>query len=504
MSAWERILFWGGVMAMAAAALALLMGGALGAEPDPGYATPQLEQCIGATCKVVAEDGSTGTGVIYGTQVYEGRRYVLVATAAHVVRRAARATLFVGRGAVRVTGRVLLRNHRTDVGCILVPSDDFKGRLPARVRIGKADLILRQGQAVFSVGCPNGGELQLWTGYIRGYAPDGALMFWPGPELGRSGSPLFIFDEENEPEVVGLVSARYTPHLGPDTMGKAVTTAMMWSGETPTAIAPAVAEWPVQCMGPGCIRNDGAISYYDFGTPAQRGQDVSPYRVLPYRQQNDQKIGQLQQEIKGLEKSPGTLPLPPVAPPVDLAPLSQRLMQLEGVVNQHSQELGKLQMIADKAMVLADAVAKRDGEFARDLAAVRGETAEAKKAVTEALDEESPNGLLARLKARIEAVKTEGLGAVLAEAGWLKWGLIGLAVAVAYLFLRREGARAAAGEPTVAQRIAAMTPTEVDDRIAGRLAAVQAAIHERLGEIRGHMANLAGKTPTAPPTPPST
>ena len=76
--------------------------------------------------------------------------------------------------------------------------------------------------------------------------------------------------------------------------------------------------------------------------------------------------------------------------------------------------------------------------------------------------------------------------------------------------VRKEGAKAAAGEPTVAQRAAALTPTQIDDRIADRIAGVQASIHERLAGLHGTVANLAGsvsalaqnqnqKQPPAPP-----
>ena len=124
MSRKEIVWFWGLVLS-----LAILMGLvsfrlASGAD-DPAYASPQLEQCIGATCKVVAEDGSTGTGVIYGTGVRQGRRYVVVATAAHIVRGAARVTCFIGRTALRVTGTVIVQNRRTDAGCVIVPIEQF-------------------------------------------------------------------------------------------------------------------------------------------------------------------------------------------------------------------------------------------------------------------------------------------------------------------------------------------------------------------------------------------
>jgi len=192
------------------------------------------------------------------------------------------------------------------------------------------------------------------------------------------------------------------------------------------------------------------------------------------------------------------------SPPVDLAPIQARIDDL-------AKRQDALEARQDKVRDTAEALAKKYEDklpgIAKDVQQAVSDSRDAKQGMASALDESNPNGIVGRIKARLD----ERLGGILETLPWLKYGLVGLAIGLGYLFLRKEGAKAAAGEPTLWQRAAALTPTEIDDRVAAKVATGQAALHERLASLHGTVANLAGSVSALaqnqkqnPPTPPTT
>ena len=168
---------------------------------------------------------------------------------------------------------------------------------------------------------------------------------------------------------------------------------------------------------------------------------------------------------------------PPQCPQVDVGPVNRELQQ-------HAADIASLKDTQAKAKQLAESWP----ELKQQVDSLGADTKDTSDKLASALDEENPKGLLGKIKARLD----ERLGGIFEVLPWLKYGMIGLAVGLAYLFLRKEGAKAAAGDPTLWQRAAALTPTDIDDRVAAKVAAGQAAVHDRLASLHGSVANLAG------------
>jgi len=204
--------------------------------------------------------------------------------------------------------------------------------------------------------------------------------------------------------------------------------------------------------------------------------------LIPYRNEVDGRLDGVQQQVNGLQSGRY---LSPPGSSADTAGLSARVAHLE-------QRQAALEARQDNVRQTAEALAaKYESRLPGITSDVQRAIAESQAATTglkEALDEDNPKGLFARVKARLE----ERLGGLFEVMPWLKYGLIGVAIGLGYLFLRKEGAKAAAGEQTAWQRVAALTPTEIDDRVAAKVAAGQAALHERLAGLQGTVSNLAG------------
>jgi hypothetical protein len=253
-----------------------------------------------------------------------------------------------------------------------------------------------------------------------------------------------------------------------------------------------------------------------IGEPTQCGPGGCPVPgfnggfLLPDR---EQRIGRMEKQIE--EKSPGTVPLPPMAPPVDLGPLDARLAAVEASLteainrsNEHSEAITKLNATAKKAVALAEMVAKRDEAFGKDLATIRTDAAKAEQAiaiasdaqgraeyvaadVAEKLDDENPRSLIGRVRDRIEARVEERIGGlkdtVISMVGWPKLlggaglGMGGIALIVALVALFWRGSRnAALGEQTTTQWLASKTSNPYDDMAADFLAE---KILARVGDV---------------------
>lgn len=507
------------------------------------YAAPDLEQAIEASCKVSVPMGNgqfaSGSGCLYSYENGQG----IVVTAAHVVEGGPRDGIILqfGRRSVRVTARLVVAAVRrvrmiggyrvevyqpSDIAALAFRVSDWPKdtRLPRPVRFMRKDWRARKGHDLYSLGFPGGVDApQLLVARVQGYDDDGHMLIYPGPELGRSGSAV-VASVEGEPRIVGIVSTRTMEKDQNGRVyldwrranGRLVTPAMIWpDGVRPKQVSGTVmVGQPTQCSGGFCpLPGSGGF-------------------LLPDREKRIGKIED-QMEKQAGERSPGTVPLPPMAPPVDLGPLDARIAAVEKSLtetinrsNEHSEAIGKLNATAEKAVALAEMVAKRDEAFGKDLASIRAEAAKADQAiamaadaqgraenvagavadvednVAEQLDADNPRSLLGRVRDRIEARVEERIGGLKETLsgmiglptflGGTGLGMGGIALIVAVLALLRRGAiKASQGEETLLQMLAARTPNTYDDVAADVEARVLAAIGNRLPSQRGRTTKTA-------------
>ena len=362
----------------------------------------------------------------------------------------------------------------------------------------------------------------LWRGVCKGYNA-GAMWFWPSPELGRSGSPMFCYLDAGHPAVVGIISPRDTRSLGPDTIGRAVSVQQL-RGTVDTSLPISQVWTPAQCPGGVCPAPLAATDHYY----------ISPYRSQQQRrdQQQNQRIGQL-------EQSPGTLPLPtqPAAPPVDLRPLEQRVTALEMEAGQAKAERAELvrraDLVRDTAKELAEKYDPRLKGISQDVNAAIAASSQAAKAsgtaasiadsaksqASEASDKansaagaaaENAKGL-AGIKAKLDdfivngggPVKQKlqqfneenlGMGPVQAAllAGFGVVAIVSLLVGIAALFVRKEEKAAKAGEPILADKLNLPHADDIRSLLV-KLSDKHDALSEKLHEIKG-TAETAAKT----------
>lgn len=178
-------------------------------------AEASLADCIDATCRVKAPDGSMGSGCVFEI----GRGTVFVLTNRHVVGQAGSVQCVFwqqGHQSAAIAGQVLVRSDQVDVAVVTVPQSAFEGRLPRVIPIASRETRLAEGEAVTSVGCAKGAWATGFKGHVLGY--DGtSLCFTPPPADGRSGSALF---DVGGRKIVGLIWGRLEKDQG---RGYAVT-----------------------------------------------------------------------------------------------------------------------------------------------------------------------------------------------------------------------------------------------------------------------------------------
>jgi len=188
--------------------------------------------------------------------------------------------------------------------------------------------------------------------------------------------------------------------------------------------------------------------------------------LLPYRNVVDHRLTRLEQAAaRPAQQVPIVLS---GGSQTDLAPLAAE------VARAHA----RIDNVVSNAERLA---AKYDGQLpglAADIAAAKGKAESANTAVAEALDEESPTGLIAKIKARL------GSGLLAKVLSWCGIGSSGVALilAILALLIRRDvRKRATSGDPTVMEHVAARTPWPWDDvvaqKVADRLAGVYGRVH---------------------------
>jgi hypothetical protein len=271
--------------------LAVAVGGLLTLAAFCGGAEGSLADCIDATCRITAADGSRGTGCAFETS----QGYVFVLTAAHVVGtgRTVQCEFWrYGHQSVPLSAEVIARSESVDAAVACLPIGSFGGVLPACVPVAPRGYALSEGQTVTSVGCASGAWATGWKGHFLGYS-GGSACFTPLPADGRIGSALF--DAEGE-KIVGLVWGRSDEQR----KGYAVTVEDLYralnfkrtaSGWTHCPLAAASAE-PAPTP-------DLAIA--EGGRSAECGPDgcVGGY-ILPYRDRQQQRDEDLDQRLDQL------------------------------------------------------------------------------------------------------------------------------------------------------------------------------------------------------------
>lgn len=517
----EGVLFWTTICGIVAAALWLGYGTIAEAQCPGGICPTQQNQWQAATgqrpqfraiprrmpvrphgiWKAVVrvegmEPGSTrmrggknfGSGVLIK---HQGR--IAVLTVFHVVKGVTRLIVKTCDGAV-LPAKLLFSDPKADVAILSVNPPADRAYTTATLATVAPDV----GEMVQAVGYGMHGQMGIIEGNVTQYvrfegmekgSRDVLEMTGTAAEDGDSGGPIF----NKQHEVVALITGITDENTvdGP------------WSGRVIKLCAAHESQW----------------------------------HLLPWRA-NAAELSKVKAQVAAMQIQAATPPpLPMPQPSVDIKEVHQRITNLESqqqeqlkLIDANTNRLVPLEETADKAKALvgqwpelqaalakldeakaqADQAAKDAGNaidvvtgVAGKATAAVGTAGEAKAAVGAALDEKT--GILSKLKDRLDekvaSTVTAKVAARLAEkTGWsiptalgVTGGGLGLLALILVVFLKREGDRASAGEPILAQKIAARTPTTVDDLVADKLAAVFARLDEKVDAIATKAKAKVGK-----------
>jgi len=454
-----------------------------------------LADCIEATCRISA-GGGRGTGCAFE----RSQGYVFVLTCAHVVGSHQQVQCefwHAGHQSRPLPGRVIKRSTAADAAVVAIVESRFEGILPKIIPVAPADHVLRPGATLTSVGCANGSWSTGWKGHFLGYRNGGDLHFVPTPANGRSGSAIF---DAGGSRIVGLIRAR----TGNNSEGIGTSVQGLYEAFAGSQGRMQNAEWRMQNEKAHPItpspRHPLTPSPPHPVTPSAQcpGGECTPWRLLPYRHDQDEKFRQQQQQG-------GTWPtLPPPAaasPPVNLAPINQKLDRI-------AEMLGGMKGDFDAARQLL--LIPREEKPEKDLQAVQAAALkEASEASQEAISEvkqessklrELVDGLVGdrgtlreRFQARLSKVKEElgedagrreiargyvkdlaaeklGEGKLGMTTGKVLGGALGLSGPLAlalggglWLLSRRIGGKIEAGEPLLIERLVSRLHDRVDN-----------------------------------------
>lgn len=467
------------------AALATLIALAFWAAVAPAA----MSDCMDATCRITAPDGSRGTGCVF--EISQGTVHVL--TAAHVVGNhpAVRCEFWrAGHQSRPLAAQVTGRSDAADAALVALPQNAFGGVLPKAIPLAPRDYRPRLGEALTSVGCANGAWSTGWKGHALG-CDAAELRFVPTPANGRSGSA--IFDSEGR-FIVALLHARTADNAeGIATPVQAIYRAF---DERRTGILPVpenttTGKMPVlqqtQCGPNGC-----------------RPQTWQNH-LLPYRYRHEQQGTPENQSPRPAAPWPTLPETAPSKPQVDVSPLDEKLGRIAGMLEDLKKgsatgpapaphDTGKMPVLQDEqARKTAEAaiseVAGLRADSEKNFREVRAETAKAHEAVgglttvvEKIKDSISEDGTLSqRFHARVDKVRTEldeklGREATDREVriGYVKdlfqekvadGGLVGLAkalglpiglVLVVWLVTRDVKHRRETGDPLMVEKLAGL------------------------------------------------
>jgi len=250
-------------------------------------ASASLADCIDATCRIQAADGSTGTGCVF--EISQGTVFVL--TNRHVVGAAdsVRCVFWQqGHQSAALTGSVLARSDQVDVALVTVPAAAFDGRLPRVVPIAPGGNRLAEGETVTSVGCANGAWATGWKGHVLGY--DGtSVCFTPPPADGRSGSALF---DASGQRIVGLIWGRLEQGQGRgyavtvDNLYRALNFTQTGAGWVHRPLPPVTVADSAQCGPNGCAPRGYILPYRNY----QQQREYQRDRQLDQLDQLDRQL----------------------------------------------------------------------------------------------------------------------------------------------------------------------------------------------------------------------
>jgi hypothetical protein len=275
-----------------------------------------ISECIDATCRITAPDGSRGTGCVF--EISQGRVFVL--TAAHVVGNFSGVQCEFwrdGHQSSPIPAAIVSRvgDDMCDAAVISLEESRFGGILPCVVPVAPSDCVLDPGETILSVGCANGTWSTGWKGHVLGYQGD-ELRFVPTPANGRSGSAIF---DAGGQCIVGLLRAR----TANDSEGIATSVQGIYRAFGANTGGPPQTLKSSSAQGNKAANEQPAADCPGGICPAPT---TTPY-VLPYRYR-EQFRNQPQAQPQQQQQTWPTLPLPSQPYSADLGSTNQRLDRL--------------------------------------------------------------------------------------------------------------------------------------------------------------------------------
>ena len=415
-----------------------------------------------------------------GTLIAKGRDYGVVVTARHIFDDGTDdLTVHFPDGQV-CSAKPIVIGRKSDLACLLVTP-----RPNSPIATIATDYP-KQGERLSFAGYGKDGQYREVSGTLIGYCGENKsnsasnmIDMTGGARQGDSGGPLL----NSAGELVGVISST-----------DARTTQGTYNGQLCKFVAENryLFPWNADLADKKDARKHEANKPPDFG----------PIRL------------------------PGEQP-PQQAPPVDLSQINKQLSDLailqkdnRQLIDYQTTRLTDLESTADKARQLAEGwpelqaamkkleitvgQASENGNkavesvtavagLASEAVSIAGEAVsiagEANATVDAALDEDAPDGLVARLRSRIHDRLQSTITAKLAAKAGLPvgpmFGLIAIAIVAGFWFLKREVDRAQNGQQILAQRLADKTNTPLDNVAANALAAGMKSLADRLEGKKG-------------------
>jgi len=430
-------------MCMAGVAESACPGGVCPNQQAPQWHGQQQMRARPFVCRISNQVGRTAS-IGSGTLVCKGRDYGVVLTCAHLLDVGAGRLSVRFPGGRSYAGSVIAKNCQHDLAFIKLtprPTEDIATM---------ATDYAKRGDRVTHAGYGKTGQYTEISGSVIGYRS------WSGNSNGRA-------------EVLSVTGgSRQGDSGGPilNAQGELVGVLATTDGKSTQGIF------------------NGRICAF-----AMENRYVFPWNADLAAKKDKNKL-EANRPVVPVEQPPL-----PQQPPVDLSGVNERLGNLESqqgeqlqLIDANTARFDPLEITANKARQLAEqwpelqaalkmleqttAKAGADASTAVGAAtkAVAG-AADAKATVDAALDEEAPDGLLAKVKARLESTVTAKIAAKLTDkVGWQGLGIAGVVLAVLVWLIRKDILdKIKTGDPLFIEKLAARTRNEMDDRIAAKI-----------------------------------